>query len=112
MRHFSQVAAWLLAFAIVALSIVSPAYRPVTNIPRPLEHFSIFFLTGLAFAHGYPYRYSVQSVALLVFAGAVELVQKWIPGRHARLSDFIAGVLGLGLGACLVYALRRLARRG
>src|SRR6478752_4727738 len=98
MKRLSQVLAWVLICGIVGLSIVPPDYRVITNLPRLVEHCSMFLLTGLAFGVGYPYRYPVQSVALVLFAAAVELLQVWIPGRHARLSDFVAGVLGLGVG--------------
>ena len=112
MKRLSQVLAWVLVFGIVGLSIVPPDYRVITDLPRPLEHLSIFLLTGVAFGLGYPERYPLQSIALVLFAAAVELVQVWVPGRHPRLSDFAAGVVGLGLGTGLAYYLStRMARR-
>ena len=59
------------------------------GLPRLVEHFSIFFATGLAFGVGYPQRRLFQFVALLAFAAAIELAQLLVPGRHARLSDFL-----------------------
>lgn len=111
MRCSSQVVAWVLVFSIVVLSIVPPDYRVITDLPRPLEHLSIFLITGLAFGLGYPYRYLAQSIALILFAAAVELVQVWIPGRHARLSDLAAGVLGLCVGTSIAYVSTRLLRQ-
>ena len=111
MRYLCQVVAWVLVFDIVVLSIVPPDYRVITDLPRSLEHLSIFLLTGVAFGLGYPERYPLQSIALVLFAAAVELVQVWVPGRHARLSDFAAGVVGLGLGTGLAYLSTRMARR-
>ena len=110
MKRLSQVLAWVLVFGIVGLSIVPPDYRIITDLPRPFEHLSIFLLTGLAFGLGYPDRYPMQSIALVLFAAAVELVQVWAPGRHPRLSDFVAAVLGLGLGIGLAYVSTRMAR--
>ena len=110
MKSLSQVLAWVLVFGIVGLSIVPPDYRIITDLPRPFEHLSIFLLTGLAFGVGYPDRYPMQSIALVLFAAAVELMQVWVPGRHPRLSDFAAGVLGLGLGIGLAYVSTRMAR--
>jgi VanZ family protein len=110
MKRLSQVLAWVLVFGIVGLSIVPPHYRVITDLPRPFEHLSIFLLAGLAFGLGYPDRYPLQSIALVLFAAAVELVQVWVPGRHPRLSDFAAGVLGLGLGIGLAYVSTRRAR--
>ena len=102
-----QVAAWLLLLAIAALSVVPPSYRIVTILPQPIEHFAVFLLTGLAFSLAYPSRYRAQSVALLLFTAAVELAQLWIPGRHARLSDIIVNLLGLGTGIGLAYIMTR-----
>ena len=110
MKRFSQVLAWVLVIGIVGLSIVPPDYRIITDLPRPFEHLSIFLLTGFAFGVGYPDRYPMQSIALVLFAAAVELMQVWAPGRHPRLSDFAAAVLGLGLGTGLAYVSTRMAR--
>ena len=56
---------------------------------------------GLTFGLGYPYRYLAHSATLILLAAALELVQTWIPGRHARLNDLAAGVLGLCIGTGL-----------
>jgi len=104
MRRAFQIAAWLLLCGIVVLSVVPPDYRVVTNLPQPLEHLAIFLLVGLAFGVGYPRRRRALGVGLFLFAATVELVQVWVPGRHARLSDLIVGLLGLsgGLGLASV----------
>jgi VanZ family protein len=96
-RNTSQVAAWFFVLVILALSAVPPDYRVITDFPRPIEHLSIFLLTGLAFGLGYRHRYATQSICLILFAGIVELMQLGIPGRHARLSDFVASALGVGV---------------
>lgn len=106
-RKTLQVAAWLLLFAIAALSILSPSYRIVTILPQPIEHLVAFLLTGLTFSLAYPSRYGAQSVAFLLFTVGVELAQLWIPGRHARLSDMIVNLLGLGTGIGLGYIMTR-----
>ena len=109
MKRLSRVLAWVLVFGIVALSIVPPDDRVVTDLPRLLEHLSILLLAGLAFGLGYPDRYPLQTIAF--FAASLELVQVWVPGRHARLSDFAAGVVGLSLGTGLAYVSTRMARQ-
>ena len=96
-----QVAAWLLAIAIVVLSLVPPSHRPITDASHNVEHFAIFWATGLAFGSGYPGRPFVLAIALMISCGVIEVAQRWIPGRHARVSDFIvdaaAGLIGLGM---------------
>ena len=88
MKRSSQVLAWVLVFGIVGLLIVPPDYRVITGLPRPFEHLSIFLLTGVAFGVGYPDRYPMQSIALVLFAAAVESdASGGFPGDIARLSD-------------------------
>ena len=99
-RRLSQLAAWILLVAIVVLSIVPAEERPVTPLPHDLEHFGIFVLTGAAFGFGYS-RYALPSVGLLVFTGAIEIIQKFIPGRHARLSDFMVDAVSICFGVFL-----------
>jgi VanZ family protein len=89
---------------IVVLSVVPAEDRPVTPLPHDLEHLGIFVLAGAAFGVGYA-EFVVLSFALIGFSAAVELLQTFIPTRHARLSDFIVDAcsiwFGLVLGALL-----------
>jgi len=75
--------------AIVVLSLVPAHDRPVTALPHSLEHLTIFFAAGLAFGIGYPQRHRFQFPALLVFTAVIEMAQLIVPGRHARLTDFV-----------------------
>ena len=105
MRRIYQITGWALLVAITVLSFVPPNSRPETGAPHSLEHLALFVPTGLAFALGYAPRYFLQLFALMIFTVAVELGQMWVPGRHARLSDFLINVLGLCLGVGLGFLL-------
>lgn len=94
--------AWILAAAIIYLSLVPPALRPETDLPHDFEHFGIFCVTGLAFGLGYQYRRALLAALLVCFAGAVEVAQLFAPGRHARLSDFIIDALAASVGVIVV----------
>ena len=98
MRRLFRVAAWFLLLAIVVLSVVPPDFRPVTPAPHNVEHLVIFFLTGLAFGLGYDTRPFLQTIGLVAFSAAIELLQLSIPGRHARLSDFFVNAVSVALG--------------
>jgi len=108
MQRFVQVAAWLLALVIVVLSLSPPSLRPVTGVGHNFEHVLIFLTTGAAFGFGYPGRVQLSAIALPIFAAAIEIAQNWVPGRHARTSDFLfdAGALCVGVG--IAYALSRI----
>src|SRR6266511_3389740 len=101
MQRIFQAAGWLLALAIIVLSLIPPSHRPTTGTSQGLEHVSIFLATGAAFGLCYPNRRWILPAALVAFAGAVEIAQLWAPGRHAKMSDFLfdaaASCVGIGL---------------
>ena len=100
MRRLFQIVAWLLLVTIVVLSVVPPEDRPVTPAPHNFEHVAIFVATGLAFGLGYS-RYLVQIFGLIAFSAAIEVIQLGIPGRHARVSDFVVDALSVSIGVGL-----------
>jgi VanZ family protein len=106
MQKISRASAWLLALAILVLSLVPPSYRPITEASHNVEHLAIFLATGFAFGVGYPDRPFALATGLVIFCGAIELAQRWVPGRHARLSDFMvdAATACIGVGVTSVAA--------
>jgi VanZ family protein len=98
LQKISRVSAWLLVLAITVLTLIPPSYRPTTEAPHSVEHLAIFLATGLAFGVGYSSR--PLAIGLPLFCGVIEIAQLWVPGRHARLGDFIvdAGASFVGLG--------------
>ena len=106
-----RIVAWSLSELVVVLSLVPPNLRPETPVSHNLEHFVIFAATGWAFGMGYRNRPRVIMVSLVAFAAAVELAQKAVPGRHARLSDFVvdaaALVVAYAVGATMAELIER-----
>src|SRR4029079_5947322 len=98
MTTLTQIVAWLLAGA-VALAALGPArYRPRLWITHYGEHALAFILVGLAFALAYPPQWLFVTVMLILLTGLLELVQLLIPGRHARLNDWLVDVLAALIG--------------
>ena len=108
MAKLCKALAWLLVVAIMVLSVVPSTSRPITPAAHDLEHFLIYLATGLAFGIGYPRGAWRLAIGLVAFAGAVELVQLFIPGRHARLSDFMIDAVAVCLGVAVLYVFARL----
>jgi VanZ family protein len=94
----ARITAWLLALAILVLSVVPARWRPETGIPHDIEHFGIFVATGFAFGLGYARRYAILAIVMLIFAAAIESLQLFVPGRHALLTDFFLNTLALFYG--------------
>jgi VanZ family protein len=41
----------------------------------------------------------------MAFSGAIELIQLGIPGRHARVSDFVVDALSVSIGVGIAFML-------
>ena len=108
----ARVAAWLLVLAAVVLTLGPQRLRPYTGIDHDLEHGLAFALVGLAFGLGYPHHRMGLAALAIAGAGLMEILQQWVPGRHANLRDFAVNGLGACAGiaaAALLDALRRRA---
>jgi VanZ family protein len=107
-----RAAGWVLIIAITVLSVVPPAQRPVTGVASSnFEHLAIYLAAGVLLAIGYRDRLLTVIGGLLVFAGLIELVQLLVPGRHARLSDFLIDCAASASGVVLVALGSRIFHR-
>lgn len=104
--------AWLLALAVLVLSVVPAKWRPETGIPHDIEHFGIFLATGFAFGLGYARRYAALAIVMLIFAAAIETAQLFAPGRYALLTDFFLNALALFYGLAAASSFRPANLRG
>jgi VanZ family protein len=66
----------------------------------------------LAFGFGFTTQLAVQVFGLIAFSVVVEVAQLAVPGRHARLSDFVVDALSASIGAAAAVAVRRYTERG
>ncbi len=48
---------------------------------------------------------------MVAFAGAVEIAQLFVPGRHARMSDFIVDALAVCVGVLTAVLVGRVRNR-
>jgi VanZ family protein len=94
----ARIVAWLLTLTILVLSLGPASLLPETRIPREVGHFTIFAAMGFAFGLGYARRYAAIAIVMLIFAGAIETLQLFVPGRSALLTDFFLDTLALFYG--------------
>ena len=93
-----RAAAWLLVLGAVVITLGPQKVRPFTGVDHDIEHSLAFALIGLAFALGYPrYRVALTMLAVAVI-GLMEILQHWIPGRHANVRDFVVNEVGVCTG--------------
>jgi VanZ family protein len=106
-----RIIAWLLTAAVTFATLGPPQYRPHSAFGQDGEHALAFVLVGLAFGVAYPRRRLLTSAMAVVLIGVLELLQLWIPGRHARWEDFIVDALAACAGIAVAAVLDRLLRR-
>ncbi len=94
---------WLCIPTIAILSLVPGEARPHTGFPGQIEHVLAYFLTALLLG---VHQRTLASVAILAlalcaYAGILETLQVWVPGRNAQLIDFAASSCGALSGVSL-----------
>ena len=105
---FARVVAWFLLIGIVVMTVVPASLRLVSGAPHDVEHALVFLVTGIAFGLGYELRMSGSCATAIVFCAVLELLQLAVPGRHARLSDFLINAGAACFGIAIAWFARRL----
>ncbi|WP_035664907.1 VanZ family protein [Bradyrhizobium sp. Ec3.3] len=104
---FLRLGAWLLAAAVTFVTLGPQDVRPHPVIGQQGDHALAFLLVGIAFGLAYPQRRWTASVVAVALIGLLEMMQLWVPGRHARFEDFVVDALS----ACVGFALSAAADR-
>jgi hypothetical protein len=99
-RAFLRLLGWTAILAIAVLSLVPGELRPHTGASGYFEHFTAYFLTAMVLTLAYRGRVAAVALfaCLVIYAGALETGQLWIPGREARIADFATSSLGSLVG--------------
>jgi hypothetical protein len=88
-----RLAAWIFVAILVLITVAPPSARLDSGVPHHVEHFASFFIAGALWYMGYPRRLLLCLTLAVLFAGGLELLQMLVPGRHARLIDFVVDAL-------------------
>ena len=106
MTMLLRLIAWGLAAAVTFATLGPARYRPhAADVGQNGEHALAFVLVGLAFGLAYRRNRLITALAAVVTIGALEVLQFWAPGRHARLSDFVVDALATCAGLTVVAAM-------
>jgi len=107
-----RIIAWLLAAAVSFATLGPPSYRPHSSLGQDGEHALAFILIGVVFGLAYTEHRPRVALIAVIMIGAIEILQLWAPGRHARLEDFVVDALtaclGLAVAAALDWTMQRL----
>lgn len=99
-------------FCVVLLAVVSllPAQDMVrTGFPGRVEHIVAYAGSAAIAMAGYGARRGVAQIVagFWVYAGILEYLQHFSPGRHPAIEDFMASAVGALCGGLVIALIRR-----
>jgi hypothetical protein len=110
MNTVFRVFAWLLAAAIVFVTLAPIGYRPYSGLDKDAEHLLALLLVGLVFGLAYPRHRPIAAGVSVVALAVLETLQLVVPGRDARFEDFavkaIAACAGIAIASVIGWAIR------
>jgi VanZ family protein len=91
-----RVLTWCCVILLAVLSLLPAQQMVRTGLPGRLEHFVAYAGSAAIAVAGYGVsRGSVQIIGgFWVYAGVLEYLQHFSPGRHPSIADFAASALG------------------
>ena len=109
-----RVLTWCCVILLAVLSLLPAQQMVRTGFPGRLEHFVAYAGSAAIAMAGYgASRGSVQIIGgFIVYAGILEYLQHFSPGRHPAIDDFAASALGALCGGLVIALLwRRISTR-
>jgi VanZ family protein len=91
-----RILTWCCAILLAILSLLPAQDIVRTGMPGQLEHFIAYAGSAIIAIAGYGRRRgTVRIVGLFwIYAGILEYLQHFSPGRHPSIADFAASALG------------------
>lgn len=105
-----QVVLALLVCVVSKLALTPSDYPHVSLGWDKLNHFAAFASLALAAWLGFRTARQHQWISLLcllIYGGAIEIVQLYVPGRSSEWFDLLADAIGISLGGLIASALVR-----
>jgi VanZ family protein len=105
-----RTAAWTGVIALAPLSLLPAVHVPRTHMGGRLEHFLAYAGAAIFVALATSERGILRiGSALIAYAGALEVLQRYAPGRTSSIRDFMYSAGGVVLGCAVVALSKRLA---
>jgi VanZ family protein len=102
-RPYRVIAAWSCIVALAVLSLIPKDHMLRTGFGGHIEHILAYLGTALVVASAYGATRRLNIVAgLVAYAGTLELLQNFSPGRTPAIEDFTSSSIGVLLGVALV----------
>jgi VanZ family protein len=108
-RPYRVFAAWSCIVALAVLSLIPREHMLRTGFGGHIEHIMAYLGTALIVASAYASRRLHIVAGLMAYAGILELLQNFSPGRTPAVEDFAFSSIGVLLGVALFTLADRLA---
>jgi VanZ family protein len=113
-RTSFRVLTWCCVILLAVLSLLPAQDMVRTGIPGEFEHFVAYAGSASIAMAGYERQRITRIIGLFwMYAGLLEYLQRFSPGRHPLIMDFAASALGAFFGgfaaALLPHCLRKRA---
>jgi VanZ family protein len=113
LQHACRLLSWGCVPVLALLSLLPAQEMVRTGLPSRFEHVIAYAGTAAICAFGRCGGGAAlrSAVLLIAYAGLLEWLQNFSPGRYPALRDFLASSLGVVAGTLLGLLALRLARR-
>jgi VanZ family protein len=109
-----RILTWCYVILLAVLSLLPAQDMVRTGVPGQLEHFVAYAGSATIAIAGYGrWRGTAQIIGLFwIYAGILEYLQYFSPGRHPSIADFAASALGAFFGGLAAPLLVRRLWKG
>ena len=108
----SRLVTSLCAAVLAVLSLTPAQHLPRTSLGGHTEHLLMYAAAAFAIGLAYGEARALRAFALLIlYAGALEWLQRFSPGRTSSFADFAFSAAGVAICAVAFELLRAVGRR-
>jgi VanZ family protein len=117
LRRYYLLAAVSASLGVLALSSIPSPPQPDWSFPflDKIAHTIIYSLLGLSYLCSFTKGFLFHSTKIIIAAFLAaclfgifdEFFQSFIPGRFSELGDWIADIIGVSLGFCLYFFIKK-----
>ena len=96
--------AWGCVVLLAVLSLLPAEEMVRTSLGGHIEHATAYAGTALLIGLGYPaWGWRRIAAVLVIYAGVLELLQNFSPGRHPAILDWLSSSIGAMIGLAFVH---------
>ena len=104
--------AWGCVVLLAVLSLLPAEEMVRTSLGGHMEHATAYAGTALLIGLSYPaHRWKRIAAGLVAYAGVLELLQNFSPGRHPAILDWLSSSTGALIGLAFVHMADEVWRR-